>query len=159
MSVLVAGAPLACGSDDDDDTSSGTAGTTSQGGSSGSGGKTNTAGKSSSGGSVAGDSTGAGGDEALAGAGGAAAAVKTRLRVVHASANAPTVDIYPTGSATAAVEGLAYGEASDFIEVDAGTIAFDLRPAGVEASTDPAFTTDDIALETSKAAWRAQGAG
>ena len=156
ISMFVALAPLACGGDDDDNNVS-TGGTTN-GGSSDSAGKSSsggTGGKNSSGGSVSlgGDSTvivtgGEGnGESGAGGAGGAAAAPTARLRVVHASPNAPSVDIYPKGSTTAAVKGVAYGSATDFITVDAGKIAFDLRAAGAKASTAPAFTTDDITLD------------
>ena len=149
MSLCIALAPLACGSDDDD-SSSGTAGKPSTGGTAGTAGKTSTggtAGKTSTGGSssMAGDGSVTGGDDA-GGSGGAATAPKARLRVVHASPNAPSVDIYPKGSTTAAATAVEYGTATDFLDVDAGTIAFDLRAAGAEADTDPAFTTDDITL-------------
>lgn len=155
MSLFVALTPLACGSDDDDDSVSaaGSAGKSSTAGESSTGG---TAGKSSAGGSASGNDTGgAGGNDAGAGGvggeggeGGASAAPKSRLRVVHASPSAPSVDIYPKGSTTAVAKGVAYGEATEFIEVDAGTIAFDLRPAGAKTSTAPAFTSADIELDT-----------
>jgi hypothetical protein len=148
---LVVGLTPACGSDDDDDTNPGTAGKSS-GGTAGKSSTGGTAGKSNTGGStnVAGDDSGgtsAGGAGGAGGEGGAVTAPKARLRVVHASPSAPSVDIYPKGSAAAAVEGVAYGDASDFIEVDAGTIAFDLRAAGADASDDPAFTTEDVELD------------
>lgn len=147
ISLFVGLTPLACGSDDDDDSTS-TAGKTS-GGTSGSAGKNSTggtAGKNGSGGSisVAGDASG--GTAGNGGEGGAAATT-ARLRIVHASPNAPSIDIYPKGSTTAVLEGFSYGEASDFLDVDAGTMAFDLRPAGADATDDPAFTTDDLTLE------------
>jgi hypothetical protein len=152
LSLFVALAPLACGSDDDDD-SAGTAGKTGTGG-------TSTAGKSAGGsagnsGSSTGGTSGTGGSNAVGGdgvsggqggEGGAAVVEKARLRVVHASPSAPAVDIYLKGAATAAVENVEYGAATEFIEVDAGTIAFDLRAAGEAASSDPAFTSEDITL-------------
>src|SRR4051812_17631684 len=124
ISLFVGLTPLACGSDDDDDSTS-TAGKTS-GGTSGSAGKNSTggtAGKNGSGGSisVAGDASG--GTAGNGGEGGAAATT-ARLRIVHASPNAPSIDIYPKGSTTAVLEGFSYGEASDFLDVDAGTMAF-----------------------------------
>lgn len=150
VSLFVALTPLACGSDDDDDV----VGTSGTGGknSAGSAGKSNnggSAGKNGTGGSVnaiagAGGDADTGGD---GGAGGAFTAPKSRLRVVHASPNAPAVDIYPKGSTAVAAKNVAYGSATGFIEVDAGTIAFDLRAAGAKASTAPAFTSDDIALD------------
>ena len=148
ISLFVGLTPLACGSDDDDD-SVGTAGKNTSAGTAGKNSTGGTAGKNGSGGSLnlAGDATGGTAGDESGGAGGAATVEKARLRVVHASPNAPSVDIYVKGSTTAAAEGVAYGEATDFIEVDAGTIAFDLRAAGADASEDPAFTTADIALE------------
>lgn len=148
LSLLVALAPVACSSDDDDDDNGNTAGTSSggkssNGGSSGSAGKTSTAGTS---GTTNTSGTSFGGADGEGGAGGAATVAKTRLRVVHASPNAPAVDVYPKGERTAVLEGLAYGEASDFIEVDSGAIAFDLRAAGADATDAPAFTTPDLDL-------------
>jgi Domain of unknown function (DUF4397) len=152
VSLFVALMPLACGSDDDD-TSNGTAGSSGHAGSAGTAGKSSTGGSAgkTSGGSanVSGNATGgagAGGDD-TGGAGGAMTAPKTRLRVVHASPNAPSVDIYPKGSTTPVATDVAYGAATDFIEVDAGTIAFDLRATGAKASTAPAFSSEDIALD------------
>jgi hypothetical protein len=146
LSMLVALAPMACSSDDDDDSTTNTGGTTTGGknsaGSSGSAGKSGSAGT--------GGTTSTAGTTSLGGAdgeGGAATVAKTRLRVVHASPNAPAVDIYPRGSDTAAFEGLAYGDASDFIEVDSGAVAFDLRAAGADADATPAFTTPELELD------------
>lgn len=153
LSVLVALAAVGCGSDDDDNVSGssgsagkGTSGSSNPGGESpggsGQGGThSGTAGTLTVGGDDSGINGGSGGE------GGAAVATTARLRVVHASPNAPAVDIYVKGAATAAVENLAYGSATDFIEVDAGTIAFDLRATGAKASTAPAFTSPDIDIE------------
>ncbi len=151
LSLFVALAPLACGSDDDDTNSSSTAGKSS-GGSSSTAGKSGTAGKSAGGSSTKGGAAnlggvGTSGEDATGGEGGAPAVAKARLRVVHASPNAPSVDIYPTGSATAVAKAVAYGQATDFIEVEAGTVAFDLRAAGAKASVDPAFTTEDLTVD------------
>lgn len=148
LGLLVALTPLACGSDDgDSDNTGGTSGSggKNSSGASGAGGKSSTSGASGEGGTAGlGVDGGASGE---AGAGGAAPIAKTLLRVVHASPNAPSVDVYPQGSDTPAVEGLAYGDASDFIEVDAGTIAFDLRAAGADPTATPAFTSADIELD------------
>jgi len=148
LSLFVAIAPLACSSGDDDDSvgtagksSGGTAGTAGKS-SGGSSGKTGTGG---SGGSTAGNVAGGGDDSNGAGGdGGAAVVEKARLRVVHASPNAPSVDIYVKDATTAAATDVAYGSATDFIEVDAGPIAFDLRAAGAKAGSKPAFTTENI---------------
>src|SRR5262245_26542737 len=55
---------------------------------------------------------------------------KARLRVVHASPDAPAVDIYARGVATPLIDDLAYGSVSDYVEVDAGTYTLQVRPAG-----------------------------
>lgn len=149
LSLFVALTPLACGSDDDDDSNPGTSGKNGTAGTGGKNASGGTAGKNSSGGSInlGGDDAGGTANGGAGGEGGAAVVQKARLRVVHASPNAPSVDIYPKGSTTAAAEGVAYGQATDFIEVDAGTIAFDLRAAGTDADSEPAFTTDDVELD------------
>ena len=151
LSLFVALAPLACGSDDDD-TNAGTAGKSS-GGSSSTAGKSGTAGKSAGGSSSKGGASnlggvGTSGEDATGGEGGAPAAPKARLRVVHASPNAPSVDIYPTGSSTAVAKAVGYGEATDFIELDAGAVTFDLRTAGDKTTVAPVFTTDDLTVES-----------
>jgi hypothetical protein len=151
ISLFVGLTPLACGGDDDDDTTNN--GGKSSGGTSGSAGKSSTGGKGGSSGSagsggtvnIAGDASG--GTAGEGGEGGAGTAPQSRLRVVHASPNAPSVDIYPKGSTTPVLENFAYGDASDFLDVDAGTVSFDLRAAGTDASEDPAFTTDDVTIE------------
>lgn len=132
LSMFVALTPLACGDDDD----SGNPGGAGKGGSKTTGGSAGKPGDSGadSGGSAGSDrggssgtgtggTTAGGGDEGGAGAGGeggAPVAAKARLRVVHASPNAPDVDVYVKGATTAAVKGVAYGRATTFIEVDAG---------------------------------------
>jgi hypothetical protein len=146
ISMFVGLTPLACGSDDDGATNGGTSGKSGTAGTAGKSTSGGTAGKTGSGGSanVAGDATG--GTAGEGGEGGAATVTKARVRVVHASPSAPSVDIYPKGSTTAAAEGVEYGAATDFIEVDAGTVAFELRAAGTDADEDAAFTTEDITL-------------
>lgn len=144
--------PLACGSDDDDVVGtaghSGSTSTAGKTGTAGTAGKSNTGGSSNVSGSANG---GAGGDEAgtggSGGEGGAATVPTGRLRVVHASPSAPSVDIYLAGTTTAVAKGVDYGEATDFMVVDAGTVAFDLREAGAKATDDPAYTTGDITVD------------
>jgi len=153
ISLFVGLMPLACGDDDDD-----VVGTGGHSGSTSTAGKTSTAGtagkSNDSGGSsnVSGSANGGvGGDEAGAagsgGEGGAATVPTARLRVVHASPSAPSVDIYLAGTTTAVAKGVEYGEATDFMVVDAGKVAFDLRAAGAKATDDPAFTTADITVD------------
>jgi uncharacterized protein DUF4397 len=149
LSLIVALAPVACSGDDDDDNNPNTGGTTNVGGKPSTAGTSGTAGKSNTAGTgaTAGTSNNVGGGgDGEGGAGGGGAVAKTRLRVVHASPNAPAVDIYLKGSTTAALEGVAYGDATEFIEVDSGEVAFDLREAGAASSAAPAFTTPDMDL-------------
>jgi hypothetical protein len=171
LSLFLGLAPIACGSDDEPGTNPGTAGTAGRGGTSSTagtgngenggeggsqpgGGSGGTGGSNLSGsggdlnlGGEVGNGFGGAGEGGMGGMGGEAAAPKTRLRVVHASPSAPAVDIYVKGATTAAVENVGYGKATEFLEVDAGTIAFDLRAAGADADAEPAFTSDELTLE------------
>ncbi len=69
------------------------------------------------------------------------------IRVIHGSPGSPAVDVYVAGTDTAVISGLAYGEASEYLPVEAGDYAFDVRAAGASADEDPAFTTDTLTLE------------
>jgi len=74
------------------------------------------------------------------------AAGKATVRVVHASADAPKVDVYAAGGENPIVTGLAYGDASPYIEVNPGSTAFELR-ASPSTSSDPvAFTSPAVAI-------------
>lgn len=144
LSLLVALAPVACSDDDNNnDNNGGSSGSGGKAGSGGTGGKAS--GGSGGSNSTAGSNLG-GSDDGDAGAAGAGPVAKTRLRVVHASPNAPRVDIYPKGEDTPVAEDVEYGDATDFIEVDSGRLAFDLREAGADADEAPALTTPDIEL-------------
>jgi hypothetical protein len=68
------------------------------------------------------------------------------LRVVHASPDAPAVDIYAEGLATPLFTDLAYGSATEYVEVDEGTYNIQIRAAGAPASEAPAFETGDLQL-------------
>ena len=68
------------------------------------------------------------------------------IRVVHAAAGAPAVDVYLAGEAEPVVAGLSYGEASGFAELPAGDLEFEIRPAGAEASSDPIYSTGPLAV-------------
>lgn len=70
------------------------------------------------------------------------AAGKAIVRVIHASADAPSVDVYAKGSAAPLVTGLAYGQTSAWLEVPPGAYEFELRAA-------PSKPTDPIAYKTS----------
>ncbi len=68
------------------------------------------------------------------------------LRVIHASPDAPAVDIYAQGVATPLIEDLAYGTSSDYIDVDAGSYTIEVRAAGADASSDAVYTTEALSL-------------
>ena len=64
------------------------------------------------------------------------------VRVIHASADAPSVDVYAKGSSTPLVTGLTYGQTSGWLEVPPGSYEFELRAA-------PSKPSDPIAYKTS----------
>jgi hypothetical protein len=68
------------------------------------------------------------------------------LRAVHASPNAPAVDIYAEGIATPIWTGAAYGATTDYQELAEGTYNIQLRAAGAPASSAPAFETGPITV-------------
>ena len=68
------------------------------------------------------------------------------IRVVHAAAGAPAVDVYLAGEDQPVVGDLAYGEASGFAELPAGELEFEIRPAGAAASSDPIHATGPLTL-------------
>lgn len=61
------------------------------------------------------------------------------VRVTHASADAPGVDIYLNGNR--AIENLAFGKATDLIELPADNYTVAIRPAGAAANSAPVFET------------------
>ncbi|MEZ4367594.1 MAG: DUF4397 domain-containing protein [Kofleriaceae bacterium] len=69
-----------------------------------------------------------------------------RIRVVHASAGAPAVDVYAEGVATPLIADLAYGEASAYVEVAAGSYNLQVRAAGAPATDAPVYETGAVAL-------------
>ncbi|WP_458207994.1 DUF4397 domain-containing protein [Haladaptatus sp. NG-SE-30] len=66
---------------------------------------------------------------------------QVRLRAVHLSPDAPAVDIAADGDVL--VEGLEFGNASDYVEVPAGSYTLEVRPAG----GNEAVATFDVTLE------------
>lgn len=69
------------------------------------------------------------------------------IRVIHGSPDAPAVDIYVEGSATPIVEDLAYGDASAYLTVDAGTYNVQIRAAGADPATAPVYETGNLTLQ------------
>jgi hypothetical protein len=68
------------------------------------------------------------------------------IRVIHASPDAPAVDIYVAGSATPVITDLAYGDSSNYLSVDEGSYDFQIRAAGADASSEPVYSTGALAL-------------
>ena len=69
------------------------------------------------------------------------------LRAVHASPDAPAVDVYAEGIAVPIISALAYGDASLYFPVPAGTYNIQLR-ASPSTEADPvAFETGPLTLE------------
>ena len=86
------------------------------------------------------------------------------VRVVHAAAGAPAVDVYLAGDEEPVVAGLAYGQASGFAELPAGELEFEIRPAGAGAASDPIYSTGPLTIHAGSrvdaiAAGRLDGAG
>ena len=68
------------------------------------------------------------------------------LRVIHSSPDAPAVDIYAEGVATPLISGLGYGMTSDYLSLDPGTYNIQLRAAGSDPGSSPAFETGDVTI-------------
>jgi hypothetical protein len=76
-----------------------------------------------------------------------------RIRLGHFSPDTPEMDVYVTGfdgSETKVLEGLGYGQVSDYAPLEAGNYTFLLRPAGADPESDPAVTAS-ADLEDGKA--------
>ncbi len=69
---------------------------------------------------------------------------QARVRIIHASPNAPAVDIKLAGTDVVAVAGAAFTDAA-ILEVDAGSYQFDISPAG---SASVVFTTPGLTFES-----------
>lgn len=69
------------------------------------------------------------------------AAGMAMIRAIHASADAPKVDVYVKGTATPVVTGLGYGQTSGWLEVPMGTYELELRAAPSKATDPIAYTT------------------
>jgi hypothetical protein len=82
-----------------------------------------------------------------------ARATSAKIRLGHFSPDTPEMDVYVTGfdgSETKVLEGLGYGQVSDYAPLEAGNYTFLLRPAGADPASDPAVTAS-ADLEDGKA--------
>ncbi len=68
------------------------------------------------------------------------------LRVVHASPDAPAVDIYVNDGTEPVITALAYGGASAYLTVPPAAYSVQIRAAGAAASSAPAFEVDALTL-------------
>ena len=68
------------------------------------------------------------------------------LRVVHASPNAPSVDVYAEGVAAPLLTDVSYTETSMYLDLAAGTYNIQLRGAGADPTSAPAFETGDLMI-------------
>jgi hypothetical protein len=69
-----------------------------------------------------------------------------QLRVVHASPDAPAVDVYARGSATPLFRNVQPGDVTTYGSLAAGSYVIELRAAGSPAGAAAAFTTGELAL-------------
>ncbi len=72
-------------------------------------------------------------------------AATAMIRVVHLSPDGPAVDVYANGGETPVVTALSVKNATDYLEVPAGTYTFAIAPAGTSLA-DAVFTTPELAL-------------
>lgn len=82
-----------------------------------------------------------------------ARATDAKIRLGHFSPDTPEMDVYVTGAdgaETKVLEGLGYGQVSDYAPLPAGSYTFLLRPAGADPASDPAVTAS-ADLEDGKA--------
>lgn len=68
------------------------------------------------------------------------------VRTIHASANAPKVDVYVKGNPNPVVTGLSYGQTSGWLEVPQGSYTFELRASPSKASDPIAHATGALQI-------------
>ncbi|MCB1182256.1 DUF4397 domain-containing protein [bacterium] len=68
------------------------------------------------------------------------------LRVVHASPDAPAVDIYAEGVSAPLLTDVSYTETSAWLDLAAGTYNIQLRAAGADPASAPAYETGDLTV-------------
>lgn len=93
-----------------------------------------------------GDGMGGGSSGGGSGGGTTPTSGKARVRVIHASPDAPAVDVYVKGVATPVVSALSYGNATKYLEIDPGSYEFELRAAPSKPSDPIAYATGALAV-------------
>jgi hypothetical protein len=121
--------------------STGGAAQASKGGTPGSGGRMTTGGASSASG---GEPAAGGGGEPVAGSGGDAGD-PARVRVLHLSPDAPSVDVFVDGASEPVVKDLDFPGGTPYLEVPAGTYTFDVAASG-ESADDAVLSIEDLEL-------------
>ncbi|WP_051534432.1 DUF4397 domain-containing protein [Deefgea rivuli] len=71
-----------------------------------------------------------------------------KVRVIHASPNAPAVDVYANEALV--MSNVAFPAAGAYLKVPAGNYVFKLRAAGAAASSTPAFTSPSVSTTAGK---------
>jgi hypothetical protein len=69
---------------------------------------------------------------------GTSANAEARVRVIHASPDAPAVDIYANGNRV--LSNVPFKTASDYLSVPAGSYTFEVRPAGAAPASAPVLS-------------------
>lgn len=69
-----------------------------------------------------------------------------QVRVVHASPDAPAVDVYAEGVSTPLLRNLAYGSVSAYLDLAPGSYNIQLRAAGSPAGSAPAYETGALTI-------------
>jgi hypothetical protein len=68
------------------------------------------------------------------------------IRVVHASSDAPAVDIYAAGNSTPLFTNVEFGATTPYLSVPAGAYDIQLRAAGASPSSAPVYSTGEIEI-------------
>ncbi len=85
-------------------------------------------------------------DDPIAGPGNSDMGEGASLRVVHASPDAPAVDIYAEGVSGALITNLDYTETSAYLDLEAGDYNIQIRAHGSPESSLPAFETGMLSV-------------
>lgn len=91
-----------------------------------------------------------------------AQAETAHIRLAHFSPDTPEMDVYVAGfdgEETRVLEGLGYGEVSDYADLPAGSYTFLLRPMGAPADSTPAVTASADLEEGAGYTFAAMGPG
>ena len=67
------------------------------------------------------------------------------VRAIHLSSDAPSVDVFVNDAMSAAFSMVAFGQGTNYAELDAGTYDFDIAPSGTTAS-DSVLPIEDLML-------------